>query len=245
MTTNIFELFELIGYRDAPGSDDEAVVELPVAPHVVNTNGGLQGGLLATPGRHRGRQARHAPVATGPQRGDLGPQPALPKAGDRRRRRAVARIVHAGKRSMVIQVDIFAVPDDDLAVVATVSFAKIQIKEGNAVKLGLSTPIVMQHPGEFSPWEADAGPDELALIAEAADGLGFHHLYMCRAHRNTGLRRRGARDGVLGSAGHLVVPGGPDQAHPVGHRRGGAALSPPGGTGEELWNPRPAQRRTQ
>ncbi|CRZ15370.1 TIGR03619 family F420-dependent LLM class oxidoreductase [Mycolicibacterium neworleansense] len=49
------------------------------------------------------------------------------------------------------------------------------------MKLGLSTPIVMQHPGEFSPWEADAGPDELALIAEAADRLGFHHL-TCAEH---------------------------------------------------------------
>ncbi|QZH58354.1 TIGR03619 family F420-dependent LLM class oxidoreductase [Mycolicibacterium farcinogenes] len=49
------------------------------------------------------------------------------------------------------------------------------------MKLGLSSPIVMQHPGEFSPWEADAGPDELALVAEAADRLGFHHL-TCAEH---------------------------------------------------------------
>ncbi|MBU9764275.1 TIGR03619 family F420-dependent LLM class oxidoreductase [Mycobacterium sp. TNTM28] len=49
------------------------------------------------------------------------------------------------------------------------------------MKLGLSTPVVMQHPGEFSPWEATAGPDELALIAEAADRLGFHHL-TCAEH---------------------------------------------------------------
>lgn len=49
------------------------------------------------------------------------------------------------------------------------------------MKLGLSTPIVMQHPGEFSPWETAAGPDELALIAEAADALGFHHL-TCAEH---------------------------------------------------------------
>jgi hypothetical protein len=33
---------------------------------------------------------------------------------------------------MVIQVDIFTVPDDDLAVVATVSFAKIQAKEATS-----------------------------------------------------------------------------------------------------------------
>ncbi|WKG05427.1 TIGR03619 family F420-dependent LLM class oxidoreductase [Mycolicibacterium sp. HK-90] len=49
------------------------------------------------------------------------------------------------------------------------------------MKLGLSTPIVMQHPGEFSPWEADAGPDELALVAETADSVGFHHL-TCAEH---------------------------------------------------------------
>jgi acyl-coenzyme A thioesterase PaaI-like protein len=47
-THNIFELFDLIGFRQVNSSDDEVVLELPVAPHVVNTNGGLQGGLLAT-----------------------------------------------------------------------------------------------------------------------------------------------------------------------------------------------------
>lgn len=49
------------------------------------------------------------------------------------------------------------------------------------MKLGLSTPIVMQHPGMTSPWETTAGPDELALIAETADDLGYHHL-TCAEH---------------------------------------------------------------
>lgn len=49
------------------------------------------------------------------------------------------------------------------------------------MKLGLATPIVIQQPGIASPWEAVAGPDELALIAEAADGLGFDHL-TCSEH---------------------------------------------------------------
>ncbi|TMS47124.1 PaaI family thioesterase [Mycobacterium sp. DBP42] len=132
MTTNIFELFELIGYRDAPGSDDEAVVELPVAPHVVNTNGGLQGGLLATlvdtaAGKlaMRGLPPGHSVVTS-----DLNLRYLRPVTAGAAR--AVARIVHTGKRSMVIQVDIFTVPDNDLAVVATVSFAKIQAKEATS-----------------------------------------------------------------------------------------------------------------
>ncbi|MDG5779109.1 TIGR03619 family F420-dependent LLM class oxidoreductase [Mycolicibacterium fortuitum] len=49
------------------------------------------------------------------------------------------------------------------------------------MKLGLSTPVVMQHPGEFSPWETTAGPDELSLIAEKAEALGFHHI-TCAEH---------------------------------------------------------------
>ena len=49
------------------------------------------------------------------------------------------------------------------------------------MKLGLATPVVIQQPGVASPWEAPAGPDELALIAEAADGLGYDHL-TCSEH---------------------------------------------------------------
>ncbi|WKG05428.1 PaaI family thioesterase [Mycolicibacterium sp. HK-90] len=129
MTTNIFELFDLIGYRDAPGSDDEAVVELPVAPHVVNTNGGLQGGLLATlVDTAAGKLAmRQLPPGHSVATSDLNLRYLRPVTVGSAR--AVARLVHNGKRSMVIQVDIFTVPGDDLAVVATVSFAKIHAKE--------------------------------------------------------------------------------------------------------------------
>ncbi len=63
------------------------------------------------------------------------------------------------------------------------------------MKLGLSTPIVMQHPGEFSPWETTAGPDELALIAEAADRLGFHHL-TCAEHTGIPASAAGVRGTV-------------------------------------------------
>ncbi|MTE14066.1 TIGR03619 family F420-dependent LLM class oxidoreductase [Nocardia aurantiaca] len=49
------------------------------------------------------------------------------------------------------------------------------------MRLGLSTPIVVQVPGIASPWEAAAGPGELTRIATAADELGFDHL-TCSDH---------------------------------------------------------------
>ena len=125
MATNIFELFTLIGYRDAPGSDDTVIVELPVADHVVNTNGGLQGGLLATlVDTAAGKLAmRHVPSGHSVVTSDLSLRYLRPITAGAAR--AVARMVHSGKRSMVIQVEITAAPGDDLAVIATVSFAKI------------------------------------------------------------------------------------------------------------------------
>ncbi|WP_166903900.1 TIGR03619 family F420-dependent LLM class oxidoreductase [Mycobacterium sp. DL440] len=63
------------------------------------------------------------------------------------------------------------------------------------MRLGLSTPVVMQHPGMTSPWEADAGPGELALIAEAADALGFHHL-TCAEHTGIPASAAGVRGTV-------------------------------------------------
>ncbi len=50
-----------------------------------------------------------------------------------------------------------------------------------APRLALSSPIVVQFPGQCSPWEATAGIEELALIAETADRLGFDHL-TCSEH---------------------------------------------------------------
>lgn len=45
----------------------------------------------------------------------------------------------------------------------------------------LSSPIVVQLPSQRSDWEVTAGIDDLALIAEAADRLGFDHL-TCSEH---------------------------------------------------------------
>ncbi|AKK27808.1 LLM class F420-dependent oxidoreductase [Mycobacterium sp. EPa45] len=49
------------------------------------------------------------------------------------------------------------------------------------MRLGLSSPIVVQVPGLAGAWEADAGIVELANIARAADELGFDYL-TCSEH---------------------------------------------------------------
>ncbi|KAB2807911.1 LLM class F420-dependent oxidoreductase [Pimelobacter simplex] len=49
------------------------------------------------------------------------------------------------------------------------------------MKIGINSPVVVQLPGAFSPWEADAGIDELGAVAETADALGFDFL-TCSEH---------------------------------------------------------------
>ncbi|MGB8404286.1 MAG: TIGR03619 family F420-dependent LLM class oxidoreductase [Mycobacterium sp.] len=49
------------------------------------------------------------------------------------------------------------------------------------MKLGLSTPVVMQVPGLASSWEADGTAADLALIATTADELGYKYL-TCAEH---------------------------------------------------------------
>jgi probable F420-dependent oxidoreductase len=49
------------------------------------------------------------------------------------------------------------------------------------VRIGLSTPMVMQLPGVSSEWEANAEVADLARIARTADELGFDHL-TCAEH---------------------------------------------------------------
>jgi probable F420-dependent oxidoreductase len=49
------------------------------------------------------------------------------------------------------------------------------------MRIGLSTPVVVQFPGGSAPWEREARPDDLVSIAKAADELGFDHL-TCSEH---------------------------------------------------------------
>ena len=123
---SIYELFQTIGFRDYRNADGDLVVELPVAPHVMNTNGGLQGGLLATlVDVAAGKLAMETissdiSVVTS----DLSVRYLRPvKTGGAR---AIARIVYSGKRSLIMQVDIVSLPDEELAAIATVNFATVR-----------------------------------------------------------------------------------------------------------------------
>lgn len=49
------------------------------------------------------------------------------------------------------------------------------------MRIGISSPVVVQHPATRQNWERSAGIAELARIAETADALGFHHL-SCSEH---------------------------------------------------------------
>src|SRR5436190_19517803 len=49
------------------------------------------------------------------------------------------------------------------------------------MKLGIITPVVLKRPHAHAPWEDDAGISEIALVAEAADRLGYHHV-TCSEH---------------------------------------------------------------
>lgn len=49
------------------------------------------------------------------------------------------------------------------------------------MRIGLSTPVVMQLPGVSSAWEQQAGGADLARIARTADEQGFDHL-TCAEH---------------------------------------------------------------
>lgn len=49
------------------------------------------------------------------------------------------------------------------------------------MRLAINTPIVVATPGRHAVWELDAGIEDLATIAVAADRLGYHHV-TCSEH---------------------------------------------------------------
>jgi probable F420-dependent oxidoreductase len=66
---------------------------------------------------------------------------------------------------------------------------------GPSFKLSIGTPVVTMNPGACAEWEKDATVEDVGLIAETADRLGFHHL-TCSEHVGlpaAELGRRGAR----------------------------------------------------
>lgn len=123
--SSLADLFTRIGMREIAHGDDEFVMEMPVRPQVVNTAGALQGGLIATLADVAGGSLglRYLTAGTGLTTADLFIRYLQPiTAGSAR---AVARILRAGRRNVVAQVDIFRSADQELAATATVNFAVI------------------------------------------------------------------------------------------------------------------------
>jgi uncharacterized protein (TIGR00369 family) len=116
-------LFDQIGLREAESAEGELVMEMPVDERVTNTAGGLQGGLIATMADVTAGQlaSRITQFGNGIATTDLFIRYLRPiKIGPAR---AVARILRSGKRSVVVQVDIFRGNDGEMAATATVNFA--------------------------------------------------------------------------------------------------------------------------
>ncbi|MGW4365849.1 PaaI family thioesterase [Nocardia takedensis] len=118
-------LLDQVGFRKEDGADGALIWELPVAPHVVNTSGGLQGGLIATLADIAAGTAalRIRPPRSGVVTSDLSVK--YFRAIKSGTARAVSTIVHAGKRSIIVQVEIRNGADGELAALATVGFATV------------------------------------------------------------------------------------------------------------------------
>src|ERR1700740_2349646 len=117
------ELFDQIGLREVASDDGTVIMEMPVDERVVNTAGGLQGGLIATMADGTAGQpgAGRPPFRNGRPTTDLFIRYLRPiKIGPAR---AVAQILRTGKRSVVVQVDIFRGNDGEMSATATVNFA--------------------------------------------------------------------------------------------------------------------------
>lgn len=127
---SIRELFAQLGLQEVASAEGTLTMEMPVDERVVNTAGGLQGGLIATMADVAAGQlaARSTGFGNGIATTDLFIRYLRPiTVGPAR---AVASILRTGRRSVVAQVDIYRGNDDQLAATATVNFAAIELPGG-------------------------------------------------------------------------------------------------------------------
>src|SRR5271163_2189826 len=121
---SLAELFGQIGMRPTT-HNGELAMTMPVSPSVVSTSGALQGGLIATLVDVAGGQfgLNHLQPGTTMTTADLFVRYLRPiRQGSAH---AVPRMLRAGRRAMVMQIDIYGDGDDELAATATVNFAII------------------------------------------------------------------------------------------------------------------------
>ncbi|QUR68385.1 hotdog fold thioesterase [Mycobacterium spongiae] len=130
-TPSLAELFAQLGIRQAVAHGAELAMTMPVSPQVTNTTGALQGGLIATladvAGGHLGLQ--YLRPGTSMTTADLFVRYLRPITQGSAL--AIPRVLRAGRRSLVMHVDIFRDGENDsekggeLAATATVNFAII------------------------------------------------------------------------------------------------------------------------
>ena len=130
MLTGERHLFADFGFHDVEAVDCDLAMEMPLTPRVSNTRGALQGGLIATlVDVVAGRAAVQAlPAGYGAATSDMnlhylsgvtvGPA------------RAEARVLRAGKRMVVVQVDVYDVGRDVLSTTATTTFVAMELRDG-------------------------------------------------------------------------------------------------------------------
>lgn len=108
-------------------------MELPVSPRVVNTAGALQGGMIATLADVAGGRLGldYLQPATGITTADLFIRYLRPITEGFAR--AVPRILRAGRRSVIAQVEIFRSSDGELAATATVNFSVVKRDDVRAI----------------------------------------------------------------------------------------------------------------
>jgi uncharacterized protein (TIGR00369 family) len=127
--TSLGDVFDQIGMRGSAlgHHTDDVITEIPISPLVVNTSGALQGGLIATLADVAAGSfgLGFIPPGHGLTTADLVVHYLRPiREGSAR---AVPRILRAGRRSVVAQVDIFRSSDDELAATATLNFAVVEL----------------------------------------------------------------------------------------------------------------------
>jgi uncharacterized protein (TIGR00369 family) len=116
-------LFGQLPFYDVIDTDDAVIVDLHNRPDLVNNQGALQGGLVATLiDVAGGRLAiKYAGAGSGAGTADMSIHFLAPIVDGPAR--ATATLVRAGKRMIVVGVDVSDVGRDRLAARATLSFA--------------------------------------------------------------------------------------------------------------------------
>jgi uncharacterized protein (TIGR00369 family) len=140
-------IFSRLNIQEAPPRRGTFAMQMAVGPHVVNNRGGLQGGLVATladvaagcalmydlpPGKSAATADLNMHFLSAVTEG-----PAL----------ADVIVVRRGKRTIVVQVEIFDVGRDVLCAIATLTFSLLDLRPGQReIRTQLQETVEQEEP---------------------------------------------------------------------------------------------------